>query len=104
MKHFRVIIALKFFGSLRIAQDWQRKEDDDKQAERQVWFYSQRAYPQTSIPAGARLNAIRQIQRTETALRAQRQAALAAAGDGTNPALTTDPANLSPIRPPPTDT
>ena len=102
MRHFRVIVILLFFGSILIAQEWQ-KENDDKQAERQAWFYSQRAYPLTSIPAGARLNAIRQIQRMEEALRAQRQAALAAAGNGINPALTTDSANWSLIGPRPTD-
>src|SRR5450432_4845059 len=102
MRHFRVIVILLFFGSELIAQEWQ-KEDDDKQAERQDWFYSQRAYPRTSIPVGARLNAIRQIQRMEAALRAQRQAALAATGNEINPALTTDSANWSLIGPRPTD-
>jgi uncharacterized protein (TIGR03437 family) len=102
MRFFRIIGTWLFFGSLLIAQQWQM-EDDDKQAQRQDWFYSQRAYPRTSIPAGARLNAIRQIQRMEAALRAQRQAVLAAAGNGTNPALTTDPANWSLIGPRPTD-
>jgi uncharacterized protein (TIGR03437 family) len=107
MKHFRgivtIIVSGLFFGSFLMAQEWQ-KGDDDKQAERQDWFYSQRTYPQTSIPAGARLNAIRQIQRMEAAQRAQRQAAaLVAAGNGINLALTTDPANWSLIGPRPTD-
>src|SRR5947209_3783719 len=86
------------------AQD-REKEEDNQQAERQAWVYSQRAYPRTSIPAGARLNAIREIERTDTAVRARRRAlaAIAGAGNTVNPALTTDSANWSLIGPQPTD-
>jgi uncharacterized protein (TIGR03437 family) len=48
------------------AQDRER-EADDRQAARQAWFYNQRAYPLGRIPAGARLNAIRELQRIDAA-------------------------------------
>ena len=98
----RAIPALLAFASLLAAQD-QPKQDDDKQAERQIWFFSQRAYPGQSIPPGARLNAIRQIERTDAAVRARRQSARAVAGSASLPALTTDSANWSLIGPRPSD-
>src|SRR5438445_7480324 len=98
----RAIAALLAFGYFLTAQD-RPKEDDDKQAERQIWFFSQRVYPGTSIPPGARLNAVRQIERTDAAVRARRQSARAAAGSANLPALTTDSANWSLIGPRPSD-
>src|ERR1044072_9932250 len=50
-------------------------DDDDHQAERLQWFYSQRMYPNGTIPAGARRNAILEINRIDAAARARRQAA-----------------------------
>jgi uncharacterized protein (TIGR03437 family) len=47
---------------------------DDHQADRLNWFYSQRAYPNASIPAGARRKAILEIERMDAAVRARRQA------------------------------
>src|SRR5437764_15260795 len=102
MRYLQVIAAALAFGSSLSAQEWP-KEPDDRQAERQIWFYSQRAYPGTSIAPGARLNAIRQIERTDAAVRARRQAAPAAAGNAIHPALTTDSATWSLIGPRPTD-
>lgn len=43
------------------------REPDEQQAERQRWFYEQRAYPLARIPAGARLNAIRALDAMERA-------------------------------------
>ena len=61
------LVALSL--SIALAQDL-----DDKQAERLNWFYSQRAYPNGSIPAGARRRAILELDRRDAAARAQRTA------------------------------
>src|ERR1700675_2597217 len=70
-----------FFGLLS------GQEVDDRQAARQEWFYTQRAYPNGSIPTGARLNAIREIQRIDRAARFQRQS-LTARSPMANAAIT----------------
>jgi uncharacterized protein (TIGR03437 family) len=75
---------------------------DDRQAERLHWFYSQRAYPNGSIPAGARRKAILELERIDAAARAQRQAQRGIAL-GTLPfALTTDAVTWRQIGPQPT--
>ncbi|MCU1232907.1 MAG: glycosyl hydrolase [Candidatus Solibacter sp.] len=79
-----------------------QKEDDDPRA-RQEWFYGQRAWPRNAIPPGARLNAIRQIQRIDAAARARRANLSPAAAVGFNPAITNDAANWTMIGPQPTD-
>jgi uncharacterized protein (TIGR03437 family) len=48
--------------------------DDDHQADRLNWFYSQRAYPGGSIPKAARRKAILEIERIDAAVRARRLA------------------------------
>ncbi|MDQ6758803.1 MAG: hypothetical protein M3Z32_02915 [Acidobacteriota bacterium] len=50
------------------------REPDDEQAERQRWFYEQRAYPLLRIPNGARLNAIRALDAMDRARPKQRAA------------------------------
>jgi len=77
-------------------------QDDDRQADRLNWFYSQRMYPNASIPASARRNAILQIQRTDASARAQRQSARGAAQGNLPFALTTDAVTWKPIGPQPT--
>jgi len=52
--------AILCFGFILAAQE---RERDDQQAARQAWFYNQRAYPLGRIPAGARLSAMRGLQR-----------------------------------------
>ena len=82
------------------AQHWQRLEDDDAQAAREQWFYSQRAYPRGSIPPGARLNALRRQHQIDTAARRQHQAA--PANQAISHALTMDSVNWTAIGPRPT--
>jgi len=66
MNYRSVAIGLIVFSSVCFAQ-FARKENeaDDKQAEREEWFYSQRAYPHTRIPAGARLKGFAEIERMD---------------------------------------
>jgi uncharacterized protein (TIGR03437 family) len=82
-----------------LAQRWPQNEDDDKQAARDQWFYTQRAYPAARVPAGARLNAIRRLQQIDAAARQQHLAAAAAGTPGR--ALTMDSANWTLIGPKP---
>src|SRR5215469_16836917 len=51
------------------------KEEDGTQLERAKWFYGQREYPGTTIPAGARVEAIRRLRLNDAAARQQRRAA-----------------------------
>ncbi len=96
------LMAVAFAAaSLLRAQDEPRKPEGDDPRERQEWFYSQRAYPRTSIPVGARLNAIRQVQRLDAASRARRAAQLPAAAV-VNATIATDSANWTMIGPQPT--
>jgi uncharacterized protein (TIGR03437 family) len=59
-----------------LAQRRREREPDKDQAEREQWFYGQRAYPLGHIPTGARWNAIQEIDRID---RARRSASPAAA-------------------------
>ncbi len=98
MTRYEALTALNFtFFSLLSGQ-----EVDDRQAARQEWFYTQRAYPNGTIPTGARLNAIREIQRIDRAARFQRQS-LAARRPMANAAITMDSSNWTLIGPQPTD-
>src|SRR5229473_3268981 len=81
----------------------QERERDDHQRERDEWFYSQRSYPRTQIPAGARLNAIAEMKRIDRAVRAiHQQPPEAAAIDG-SVAATLDASTWTSIGPRPTD-
>jgi uncharacterized protein (TIGR03437 family) len=104
----RITSVLLLFLSLTYAQTPDRptptrNDDDDHQAERIEWFYSQRRYPNASIPAGARRNAILEINRMDAAARAARQVARREAQGAVPFALTTDSANWTLIGPKPTD-
>ena len=67
---------------------------DDHQAERQEWFYQQRKFPLTQIPAGARIRAVEAVKRLDRLKPAAKSAAKSA---------TTDSSNWKLIGPQPTD-
>jgi len=93
------ICAVLCFGVLLPAQE---PEADNQQAARQAWFYNQRAYPLGRIPPGARLNAIRELQRINAAAGARRltgQAAMTPRTSGIVPNSST----WTPIGPQPTN-
>src|SRR5260370_21905643 len=78
------------------------KDDDNRQAAREEWFYGPRAYPNNAIPRGARLNAIREMQRIDRAARSLRQSA-PARSPLANAAITMDSTNWTLIGPQPTN-
>jgi uncharacterized protein (TIGR03437 family) len=84
------------------AQLWPRKEVDGEQEARDHWFYDQRAYPAGSIPAGARWNALRAMERIDAAARQRHQASARAAVPGGSLGITLDAANWTLIGPMPT--
>ncbi len=99
-KHSCVLLAVHAFCIPSFAQ---QRERDDHQRERDEWFYSQRSYPRSQIPAGARLNAIAEIKRIDRAVRAiHQQPPEAAAIDG-SVATTLDASTWTSIGPRPTD-
>jgi uncharacterized protein (TIGR03437 family) len=66
MKHRFAAIGLVAFSGICFAQPPRKpNEVDDKQAEREEWFYSQRAYPLGHIPTGARLKGIAEIEKID---------------------------------------
>ena len=102
MKHRILILGLGAFCALSLAQE-REKEPDDREAARDDWFYGQREYPLGRIPTGARIGAISEIRRIESATRARRQAAGAAAGLAGSLGATLDAATWTSIGPRPTD-
>lgn len=102
MTYARLLLAFLFLSLALSAQQWERDEDDDPAA-RQVWFYSQRALPATSIPPGARRNAMLQIARVDALARSRRQAFLTATGQNKAIVAAVDNANWTLIGPRPTD-
>jgi len=98
---WRMLAAAMTLGSLLTAQQWPRTEVRD---ERLRWFYDQRTYPLGTIPPGARLNAVRRIQKMSAASRRRNlvgrpTGALAVDNLG----VTTDSASWRSIGPQPTD-
>jgi uncharacterized protein (TIGR03437 family) len=93
----RITGLILFSLTIAFAQD-----NDDRQAERLNWFYSQRVYPNASIPRGARRNAILELNRIDAAARAQRQSQRGVASGALPFALTTDAATWRQIGPQPT--
>src|SRR5436190_22648357 len=67
MKTLLTLLSTLILGaSLAMAQTHGQKPESDSDEllrERLDWFIKQRAYPLDKIPAGARLNALRQLQR-----------------------------------------
>jgi len=103
MKLLVVAICVGASCIASFAQERQR-EVDDQQAAREEWFYSQREYPLSQIPAGARLKAIADIKAIERAVRTRRQTASAAGNAlGVSIATTLDAATWTSIGPKPTD-
>src|SRR5215471_6100215 len=101
----RLTRLLLLIVPLAVAQDTpdKPKEDDDRQSDRIEWFYSQRRFPGTSIPPGARRNAILELRRIDAAARAQRQRQRSEANGKLPFALTTDTSNWTLIGPKPTN-
>jgi uncharacterized protein (TIGR03437 family) len=97
MHYRRIVLGL---GICLAAFAQQReKEPDDKQAQREEWFYGQRAYPYGRIPSGARIKAIEEIRAIDRAARLRH-----AAGRTTSRAATTlDSTTWTSIGPRPTD-
>jgi uncharacterized protein (TIGR03437 family) len=100
MKRCIFAITLTIFCIPSFAQE---REKDDHQKERDEWFYSQRSYPLTQIPSGARLNAIAEIKRIDRAVRANHQQPLATAAIDGSLASALDAATWTSIGPKPTD-
>jgi photosystem II stability/assembly factor-like uncharacterized protein len=78
-RHARVLICslllfLAGFGLLAVALALQapEREERDVQRQRQDWFYRQRAYPHTYVPAGAHQRALEQLEQKVTAEEAAR--------------------------------
>lgn len=65
MMHRFVALGLVGFSGICFAQLHKKIVVDDQQEQRQEWFYTQRAYPNTRIPAGARLKALLDIERMD---------------------------------------
>ena len=104
MKRCIFAITLTLFCIPSFAQEPQQElEKDDHAKERAEWFYSQRAYPRTHIPAGARMRAIAEIKRVDQAVRASHRQPLATAAIDGSLANALDAANWTSIGPRPTD-
>src|SRR5579863_1088674 len=102
MNRFRALLIALTICPIVTAQSWPRTENDGEQSARQRWFYEQRAYPYGSIPAGARADAVRAIDRIDSATRLQHLAAARAAPSAGSLAITLDSANWTLIGPMPT--
>jgi uncharacterized protein (TIGR03437 family) len=101
MRYLPLVCAACLLTPFAFTQEREsQREIDDHQAERQEWFYQQRAYPLGRIPEGARLKAIEHLRQIDQAARSRRTGLSAAA---LQPRLTSDPANWSPIGPRPTN-
>jgi uncharacterized protein (TIGR03437 family) len=68
-------LLLSGFCAASFAQE--SDDDEARQSARVEWFYNQRAYPVDDIPAGARIEAIAEMQRIDHAARSRRQSRLA---------------------------
>ena len=96
MRYLPLVCAACVLAPFAFTQEREaQREVDDHQAERQEWFYQQRAYPLGRIPEGARLKAIERLRQIDRAARARRTGLLAAPAQAR---LTSDPANWSPIQ------
>src|SRR5258708_38708476 len=102
MMHRFAALGLVVFSSVCLAQLHKKIVVDDKQAEREEWFYTQRAYPNTRIPAGARLKALSDIERMDGEFRALHPQAVAAETASTMAAARVGGRGAA-IGPPPTD-
>jgi uncharacterized protein (TIGR03437 family) len=98
----RSISALIPLISVLVTAQQIDKDDDNRQAAREQWFYGPRAYPNNAIPRSARLNAIREMQRIDRAARSLRQST-SVKSPLANAAITMDSTNWTLIGPQPTN-
>ena len=98
MKYWFTALIAAVLGTVCLAQT-PDDDVDDHQADREEWFYNQRAFPTGRIPTGARINAIAAMQQIDRAARLRRRAATVAP----KPATALDAANWTSIGPLPTD-
>src|SRR5271166_3296976 len=107
MKYARAVILSLFcavLGAQQVNSRRGRERDvDNHQAEREEWFYGQRAYPLGHIPTGARLNAIQQIEQMDQARAARAQTNLATSEKTASAAASINSAAWTLIGPQPTD-
>ena len=85
MKYPRALM-LPLLCSLLSAQQFnsrreRERDSDNRQAEREEWFYGQRAYPLGHIPTGARLDAIHRIEQMDRAQTVRPQISPASASE-----------------------
>src|SRR5216684_1987997 len=99
----RLIPLILGSTALLFSQSWSTKEDGHHAIDRQRWFYGQRTWPNSSIPAGARRAAWLQMQRNDASIRTQRQGVHGNISVSQAFAITTDSANWTSIGPRPTD-
>ncbi len=99
----RSLVFLLGFVTLLSGQQWPSKEAKGEQAARQAWFYGQRSYPTGTIPAGARLDAIRRLRQIDAASRLRHLGSqLSGAPMVDRLGITMDSSNWSLIGPQPT--
>jgi photosystem II stability/assembly factor-like uncharacterized protein len=80
-------LFLAGFALVALALQAPEREERDLQRQRQDWFYRQRAYPHTYVPAGAHQRALEQLEQKVTAEEAAR-ATFAQSVPGSNPSWT----------------
>ena len=100
--YHRSVLLFFAVAALLPAQQWPNKESGHHALDRQEWFYGQRTWPNSSIPAGARFKAFTQMQRNDTAVRTQRRVVRPASVSQAF-AVTTDSANWTSVGPRPTN-
>ena len=85
------LLALPLFSAgfalLALSLQTQEREERDLPRQRQDWFYRQRAYPNTYVPAGAHQRALEQLEQKVTAEEAAR-ATFAPSVPSSNPSWT----------------
>src|SRR5882724_10749262 len=82
-----LLLVLAGLGLLAVALQPPEREEPDVQRQRQEWFYRQRAFPHTYIPAGAHHRALDQLEQKVTAEEAAR-ASFAQSAPESNPSWT----------------
>src|SRR5690242_20732548 len=101
--YHRLVALVLGVAAVLPAQQWPNKESGHHALDRQEWFYSQRTWPNSSIPPGARYKAFLKMQQNDAAARTQRVAARRPASASQAFAVTTDSANWTSVGPRPTN-
>jgi photosystem II stability/assembly factor-like uncharacterized protein len=81
-----LILLIAGFSLLAVSLRTQVREERDVQRQRQEWFYRQRAYPHTYVPAGAHRRALRQLDQMLATEQASRAMFPLSTAPATNPA------------------